>query len=216
MKTVTRAAKWTIGYGVFALSLAALVSACGIGSHDIPRFGIGGRYQEGEDQILRGRTGNMDKAVAALESVVKEDPTYKDSLTLLARAYYQKGRYKDAYLIVQRALSLNAEDEIAWLILGLTQMRLGQGEKGLESLKGGITLFAKASSNGYRNFEYWDTNGRVRAYLRRTVLFATKGLDDKENLVRSTETLLAEISTEVRLQRVESKLEERKDQGGDN
>src|SRR6185295_14446808 len=106
--------------------------------NSIPRFGTGGRYEEGRDQFLRGRGGDMDRAVVALEAVVMADPTYKDSLTYLGRAYYRKGRYQDAFAILQRALAVNKDDEQAWIALGLTQLRLGQTEKGIESLKGGV------------------------------------------------------------------------------
>ena len=64
----------------------------------------------------------MDKAVVSLEYVVSQDPTYKNSLTYLGRAYYRKERYKDAYVILQRAVAVNKDDEIAWLALGLVAM----------------------------------------------------------------------------------------------
>src|SRR5678815_4095245 len=75
------------------LLVAVLIYGC---SNSLPRFGTGGRYEEGRDQFLRGRGGDMDRAVVALEAVVMADPTYKDSLTYLGRAYYRKGRYQDA------------------------------------------------------------------------------------------------------------------------
>jgi hypothetical protein len=36
-------------------------------SATLPRFGLGGRYEEGKDQFFRGRGGDMDKAVTSLE-----------------------------------------------------------------------------------------------------------------------------------------------------
>lgn len=70
-----------------------LLSSC---THAIPRFGIGGRYAEGKEEVTKTRGGNIDRAISALEAVVRQDPTYRDSLTLLARAYYKKGRNGDA------------------------------------------------------------------------------------------------------------------------
>ena len=178
-----------------------LVSACNIA---IPRFGTGGRYLEGRDQFLRGRGGNMDTAVAALESVVREEPTYKDSLTLLARAYYGKGRYADARQVLQRALAVNKDDEVAWLVLGLTELRLGQDEKGLETIKSGITLVSKLSIAGYRGFPEWDRNSLVRTSIRRAALQALKGLEEKDNLIRAGESVLAQMDNEENLQRPEA------------
>ena len=166
-----------------------------------PRFGVGGRYEEGRDQFLRGRGGDMDKAIAALESVVSQDPTYKSSLMYLGRAYYRKARYQDAFAVLQRAVAVNKEDEQAWLALGVTQLRLGQDEKGVETLKGGVTLANKTMVDGYHNYLYWDTRGLIRASLRRTAFLLTKGVDEKKNIVESTDRLLVLIDDEDNFQK---------------
>ncbi len=143
----------------------------------------------------------MDRAVAALESVVSEDPSYKDSLTYLGRAYYNKGRYQDAFAILQRALAVNKEDEIAWLTLGLTQLRLGENDKGIETLKGGFTLANKVLVDGYHNFEYWDGRGLIRTTLRRAIFLVTKGVEEKSNIIQNTDRLLLMIDDETNFQR---------------
>lgn len=193
-----------IGYLLLTMGFL-LTPGC---TYAIPRFGIGGRYNEGRDEVTRRRGGNVDKAIVALESVVQEDPTYRDSLTLLARAYYKKDRYQDAYLILQRALALNKEDEIAWIVLGLTQLRLGDDQNGSDSIKGGLTLLSREMRDGYRGFSYWDRNGVVRSSLRRAVLLATKGLEEKENLIKATELLLAQIDDEEWFQRGDRSMEQ--------
>src|ERR1051325_10973659 len=134
---------------IYCLSTMLLVIGCA--SQSLPRFGVGGRYEEGRDQFLRGRGGDMDRAVTALEFVVSRDPTYKSSLMYLGRAYYRKARYQDAHAILQRALAVNNEDEQAWLALCITQLRVGQNDKGIETLKGGITLASKVMTEGYHH-----------------------------------------------------------------
>jgi len=182
-----------------ALIMIAITNlAC---SHSIPRFGMGGRYEEGRDQFLRGRSGDMDVAVVALETVVSQDPTYKDSLTYLGRAYYRKGRYQDAHAILQRALVVNKEDELAWIAFGLTQLRLGANDKGVETLKGGITLANKVMVDGYKNYVYWDTRGLIRAALRRSAFLLTKGIEEKNNIIEATDRLLAIVDEEDNFQR---------------
>ena len=114
-------------FSFFTLILLLALIGC---NHAIPRFGVGGRYEEGRDQFFRGKGGDMDRAVEALEYVVSRDPLYKDSLTYLGRAYYRKGRYQDAFAILQRAVAVNKDNEVAWIALGLTQMRLGQNRQG--------------------------------------------------------------------------------------
>jgi tetratricopeptide (TPR) repeat protein len=162
---------------------------------------MGGRYEEGKDQFFRGRGGDMDRAVASLEYVVSQDPTYKNSLTYLGRAYYRKERYKDAYAILQRAVAVNKDDEIAWLALGVTELRLGQNEKGIETLKGGITLASKVLVEGYHNYERWDIRGTVRASIRRCAFYVAKGPEEKENIIQSTDRLLALIDDEENTQK---------------
>lgn len=180
------------------LLIVCFASAC---NHWVPRFGSGGRYEEGREQFLRGRAGDLDTAIVALESVVSVDPTYKNSLTYLGRAYYGKGRFQDAFAILQRAVAINKEDEIAWIALGLTQMRLGQVEKGVETLKGGITLASRVMVDGYLNYLYWDTRGLIRASIRRSAFLLTKGAEERDNIVRNTDQLLALVDDEDNFQR---------------
>ncbi|MBI1910340.1 MAG: tetratricopeptide repeat protein [Deltaproteobacteria bacterium] len=170
-----------------------LLSSC---THAIPRFGTGGRYAEGRAEVTKSHGGNIDRAIESLEAVVRQDPTYRDSLTLLARAYYKKGRYGDARQILTRAVRLNKDDEIAWLALGLAQMRLGEDQQGLETVKGALTLLGRAMRDGYREYPEWDPNRVVRTSLRRAVLMAAKGLEEKNDLVRSLEVLLDRIDDE--------------------
>jgi tetratricopeptide (TPR) repeat protein len=136
-----------------------------------------------------------------LENVVRQDPTYKYSLTYLGRAYYRKGRFQDAYAILQRALAVNNDDEIAWIVLGLTQLRLGQNDKGVETLKGGITLASKVMVDGYHDHLYWDTRGLIRGSIRRSAFMLTKGMEERDNIIQNTDRLLALVDDEENFQR---------------
>jgi len=187
-----------LSYSAAVIAVMSLATAC---THHIPRFGMGGRYEEGREQFLRGRAGDMDVAIAAFESVVRQDPTYKYSLTYLGRAYYRKGRYQDAFAVLQRAVAVDKDDEVAWIALGLTQLRLGQNDKGMEALKGGITLASKVMVDGYRNFMYWDARGLIRASIRRSAFLLAKGADEKEGIIQNTDRLLALVDEEENFQK---------------
>jgi tetratricopeptide (TPR) repeat protein len=189
--------------GHYILSFVAVIMFLGATScsNTLPKFGVGGKYEEGKDQFYRGRGGDMDRAVESLEYVVSQDPTYKKSLTYLGRAYYRKERYKDAYVILQRAVAVNKDDEIAWLALGATELRLGQNDKGIETLKGGITLASKVLVEGYNNYDRWDLRGSVRTSVRRCAFYLTKGAEEKENIIQSTDRLLALIDDEENAQK---------------
>lgn len=184
---------------------AILVFTSGCTSIGRP-VGIIGHYNAGREALIKPRAVGADQAISHLEDVAKRDPLYEDTLTLLGRAYYKKARYEEAALILQRALTLNKDDEIAWIVLGLTQLRLQQNEKGLESLKGGITLLSNASQGGYRGYLFWDQKGQVRGALSRAVFQITKGLEERENVSRSVEALLSAIDNEEHLQQTETKI----------
>jgi tetratricopeptide (TPR) repeat protein len=183
-----------LGWGALTLTVVlGFVAAC---SQPKLYFGVGGKYNQAMIELGRGRGGNIDLAIVNLEEIARKDPTYRDTLTQLGRAYYRKGRHQDAYLILQRALAINKEDEIAWLVLGITQLQLGQDEAGLEVLKGGLTLMTKVNGDGYRGYDKWDRAGKVRTSVRRAVLEALKGLQEKEKLIRSVEVVLAAVDNE--------------------
>ena len=180
------------------LLVAVLIFGC---SNSLPRFGTGGRYEEGRDQFLRGRGGDMDKAVVAFEAVVKVDPTYKDSLTYLGRAYYRKQRYQDAFAILQRALAVNPDNEIAWISFGMTQLQLGQNEKGIETLKSGITLASKVMVEGYHNYEKWDIRRTIQASIRRSAFLLISDSQAKDKILQSLSQLLAQVDDEENFQK---------------
>jgi len=185
--------------GVLLAWLAVLAAACGEGgffSHDIPRLGAAGHYLEARQQFLKGKSGSMEKAISNLQGIVQDDPTYKDSLTLLARAYYNQGSYEASRQVIQRALRVNKEDEIAWMTLGMAQLRLGEDEKGVETLQGAVTLVSKVSKPGYRGYDEWDAKGLVRSYISRTVVELRKGIDAKPSLLRTCESLLSRMDDE--------------------
>lgn len=185
-----------ITFGCLSLAISLLfVSGC-----STPRWyvGVGGKYNEAKVELMRPRGADIDRAVISLEAVARENPTYRDSLTLLGMAYYYKTRYADSFQILTRAIAINKEDDIAWSLLGLAQMRLGDNERGLESIKGGLTLLGRAMRNdsGYKGYAGWDPNSIVQSSLRRAIFVATKGLDEKDDLIRATEALMRRIFDE--------------------
>ena len=189
--------------GTAALWAAAALLALNLGTAGCwrpPGFGVGGKYNDAIDELRKSRKGgNSRKVIADLQYVVRRDPRYRDSLTQLGRAYYYAGRYRAASDVLTRALVLNRADEIGWLVMGLTQLRQGDDEEGLKSYKGGLSLLAKATQDGYRDFtpEFWDTRGVVRRSLRRNISLARKGVSEKRRLIVAGEDLLHRIDKEL-------------------
>jgi tetratricopeptide (TPR) repeat protein len=177
-------------------------------------IGGSGKYNEGKYELIRRVGGNIDKAIDRFESLAQEDPTYRDTLTQLGRAYYKKGRFQDAHVILQRAVAFNSQDEIAWMLFGITQLRLGDNVRGLESVRGGLTLFSKATANHkYRHYDSWDPADRVNIATRRAVFSAVKGLEAKDELIRNVEVVLSAVDDEEFYQMFE-RPQQRKSQEG--
>jgi tetratricopeptide (TPR) repeat protein len=201
------------GVALAILCAGFLFGCAGITEHNIPRVGTAGRYAEAREQFLKGHGGNMEKAIADLDGIVREDPTYKDSLTLLGRAYYNQGTYETSRQVLQRAVRVNKEDEIAWMTLGMAQLRLGEDDKGFETLQGAVTLLSKVTHPGYRSFAEWDSKGLVRSYISRSVVELRKGPEAKQSVLRTCEALLARMDDEEYFQRQASRMNRRIEYG---
>ena len=195
------------------LIVSLLASGCSSLDFRLPALGKAGKYRTAKGDLAKPRGTGASTAVPLLEAIVKVDPFYRDTLTLLGRGYYQQRRYQDALQILQRAVLVYKEDEIAWLLLGLTQLRLADDQKGLVSLKGGLSLlYQKATKHGYLGYEAWDTNRLVRTAIRRAIFQVQKGgLDNKERLIRSGELILYRIDEEVSYQQGDATVEEQRE-----
>jgi tetratricopeptide (TPR) repeat protein len=172
--------------------------------------GLNGAYNEGKYELLRRHGANLDKAIGSFEYIAKQDPAYRDTLTQLGRAYYRKGRFRDAHVILQRAVALRNDDDFAWLVFGVAQLRLGDDARGIETVQGGLTLFTKAiADNEYRGYKGWDPAGKVRTSARRAVFVALKGLEQKEDLIKSVEAVLSAVEDEEFHQMFEKPMQQR-------
>ena len=198
-----RTTLFTVGSG---LLLLLVLTGCSL---SLPPLGISGKYRVARDNLIKPRGMGVAKAIPLLEEVAAKDPTYEDSLTLLGRSYYAQGRYREALQITQRALVVNKDDGIAWLVLGMAQLRLGDNQKGLQSFKGGLAILNKVAVNGYQGYYTYDKNGLVRAAIRRAIFNVNKtGLENKDSLIRSGELILSRMDDEELFQRGDKMVKE--------
>jgi hypothetical protein len=47
---------------------------------------------------------------------------------------------------------------------------------------------------GYHHYERWDIRGTIRTAIRRCAFYLTKGVEEKENIIQSTDRLLVLIN----------------------
>jgi tetratricopeptide (TPR) repeat protein len=118
--------KSTLKQCLIILLLASLLAACGptIGPSEkataTPAAGSGS-FDKGNEYLQAGMaalmageaitaTTEFNKAIAAFEAVVAEDPKQVSALTNLGVAYYNVGRLDDAIAQYQKALELAPDD----------------------------------------------------------------------------------------------------------
>lgn len=145
---------------------------------------VGGDVQAGRNAL---QTGRPNDAVGYLMRAADADPTYKipyrvpeGVLAYLGRAYYETGRDGEALNTLEKAVSLNKDDSLAHLYLGLTLLRTGDRDRGRKEIERGLkgiyeTLEYIASDNLYGL--YWDPARMIRSDIEKTL--ASK-LDDSQ------------------------------------
>lgn len=119
------------------ICMLALVYLSGCAS-----FQVSGDVQAGRNAL---QTGRPDDAVGYLMRAADVDPTYKipyrvpeGVLAYLGRAYYETGRDGDARNTLEKAVSLNKDDSLAHLYLGLTLLRTGDRDRGRKEIENGL------------------------------------------------------------------------------
>ena len=161
------------------ICLLVLVYLSGCASFQVSRD-----VQAGRNAL---QTGRPNDAVDYLMRAADVDPTYKipyrvpeGVLAYLGRAYYETGRDSEARNTLEKAISLNKDDSLAHLYLGLTLLRTGDRDRGRKEIESGLkgiheTLEYIASDRTYGYF--WDPARTIRSNIEKTL--AAK-LDDSQ------------------------------------
>ena len=128
-------------------------------------------------QVERGRrailTNDPEGALPYLSEAAKNDPNYvytydrfrENVWTYLGRAQYLTKRYAEARQSFERALSLDRDDQLARLYLGLTLTRLGDSARGVKEIQTGMKGIQDWLDymERTRAFEaYWDPAREIR------------------------------------------------------
>jgi len=147
-------------------------------------LGVGTDVQAGRNAL---QTGRPQDAVGYLKRAADADPSYKipyrtreSVLAYLGRAYYETGNDAEARKTLEKAVSLDKDDPLAHLYLGLTLLRTGDRERGRKEIEAGLkgiddTLEYIASDNvtGF----YWDPGMQIRNDVRRTLAAKLDGAE---------------------------------------
>ena len=125
------------------------------------------------------QTGQPQVAIGYLHNAADLDPKYKTPYsiresvwTYLGRAYYEVGNFPEARQALEKALSIDKDDPLPKLYLGLTLLRSGdqqQGrretENGLRGINNLLNHLATSPTNGI----YWDPTWQIRSDIQRAL-----------------------------------------------
>lgn len=161
---------------------------------------VSGDVQAGRNAL---HTGRPQDAVSHFSSAAELDPGYRTPyripvgvLTYLGRANYETGRDQEARKALEKALSLDKDDSLAQLYLGLTLLRSGDRERGRKDIERGLkgiheTLEYLGSDHLYGIF--WDPSRLIRSDIERTL--ASKA--DDSQLAVAAQRIGSEVEQEI-------------------
>lgn len=184
--------RWLIYVGVFFLAGCAALTA---GSH----------FQSGRQALLRN---DPETALSYFHEVADKNPTYiyqsmdfRESIwTYLGRAQYETKRYAEARKSLERALSLDRDDNLARLYLGLTLARTGElarGMKEIESAMQGIYDWIEYMNRTRPLQAYWDPLRQMRNSIEKDLQAISGREGNPEELLANAEWLGKEMEQEI-------------------
>lgn len=186
-------------------------------------------FQTGSE-VLHGRQafliGNHEAALAYFQSAAQKDPSYTYGTALrqgiwsyVGRADYATGRFPQARQSLERALSVNKEEDIARLYLGLTLARDGDRQRGLKEIEGGMRgihdwLEYITDAHRFSFGQFWDTRREIRSAIQGDLAMIAGRDLDWQKLIADVEWVGKRIEEESDLARRDESREQSRDGGG--
>jgi tetratricopeptide (TPR) repeat protein len=133
------------------------------------------QMQSARQALLRD---NYDEALARFQALSEKDPEYfyrsgpfrENIWTYVGRTQYTTGRLTEARPSLERALSLDKDDYLAHIYLGLTLTRLGDRANGLKEIEAGLRGlhdWLEYLTYNTRFAVYWDPNREIRIQIEK-------------------------------------------------
>jgi tetratricopeptide (TPR) repeat protein len=181
-----------------AFILILLLAACAA-------YNVGGQFVAGRQALLRN---DLQTALGYFLAAAQSDPNYvfravyfhEGIWTYVGRAQYATKRYQDAGQSLERALSMDKDDHLARLYLGLTLARSGdlsRGIKEIENAMRGIFDWLEYI-NRTRPFEaYWDPARDIRKAIEKDLDYISSKDFNPEQLIADAEWLGKRMEEEI-------------------
>ena len=184
---------------------------------------VSGQFSAGRRALL---AGHPETSVGYFAAVAEQNPNYVNVIqnysesiwTYLGRAQYETKRYQEARRSLERALSMNKDDAMARLYLGLTLMRTGDVSTGVKEVEAGMKgLFDWIEyMNRSRPFQaFWDPMFQIRKQIDQD-LAAIASRDFKpEQLIEDAEWIGKKFEEELDKVREDERRQFERDQDRD-
>ena len=174
---------------ILLLSIVSLLSAC-------TSLQIGSDVAAGRRAML---SGNNETALAYFQSAAQMNPNYRygtafqqSVLSYVGRTEYAVGRLPQARETLEKALSANRDEDLTRLYLGLTLARIGDRQRGLSEIEGGmkgIQAFLDYVNEAHRfSFgQFWDPAHAIRSAIQGDLAMISGREFDWQKLIVSGE-----------------------------
>jgi tetratricopeptide (TPR) repeat protein len=186
-------------------------------------FQAGTNVEAGRKAFL---IGNNEAAFGYFQRAAELDPAYVYGVALrqniwsyVGRSEYSVGRLPQARNTLEKALSINREEDLARLYLGLTLARSGDRQQGVKEIQGGMKgLYDQLEyiSQAYRYSygQYWDTRREIRSAIQRDLAMIDGRDLDWQKLISDSEWLGRKVEEEIDLARRDEREDRLRDSSG--
>jgi tetratricopeptide (TPR) repeat protein len=170
--------------------------------------------------------GNNEAALGYFQSAAQIDPNYVYGTALkenvwsyVGRSQYSIGNLPQARNSLEKALSVNKEEDMARLYLGLTLARSGDQQQGLREIQAGmrgISDWIDYITQAYRfSFgEFWDTRREIRSAIQSDLAMIDSKALDWQKLISDGEWLGKRVEEEINLARRDEREDRMRDTSG--
>jgi tetratricopeptide (TPR) repeat protein len=154
--------------------------------------------------------GNNNVALSYFQSTAQKDSAYtyygyafrQGIWSYVGRTEYAIGSFPQARQSLERALSLNRNEELARLYLGLTLVRSGDRQQGLREMEGGMRGIYDQTEYITQNFrftlgQFWDPGREIRTAIQNNLAMLSSREVDVQTVLANGEWLGKRVEQEI-------------------
>jgi tetratricopeptide (TPR) repeat protein len=154
--------------------------------------------------------GNNNVALSYFQSTAQKDSAYtyygyafrQGIWSYVGRTEYAIGSFPQARQSLERALSLNRNEELARLYLGLTLVRSGDRQQGLKEMEGGMRAIYDQTEYLTQNFrfslgQFWDPGREIRTAIQDNLAMLSSREVDVQTVLANGEWLGKRVEQEI-------------------